>query len=76
LDWWTSSHKFVSTNQIGYTGKTVQAGNQVIDGPYISGLLKIKMVGGYMVIKVGSLEEAVEIAKNCPIIKMGGTVEM
>ena len=33
-------------------------------------------VGGYMLIKANSIEEASVFAKECPIIKMGGSVEV
>ena len=43
------------------------------DGPYT----EIKeLIGGYSLVKTGSLEEATEIAKGCPILEVGGNVEV
>jgi hypothetical protein len=51
----------------------VNAKNVVTDGPYA----EIKEVlAGYMVLRAEDFEEAVSIAKNCPIILMGGNVEI
>ncbi|MCT8333455.1 YciI family protein [Leptospira sp. 85282-16] len=53
--------------------KTVHPGHLVTDGPYT----EIKeFINGYIVVKTESLNEAVEIAKGCPILKIGGNVEV
>lgn len=66
--------KFVSTNQLGFEGKVVKANNQVItDGPYAS--LK-EIVGGYIIVKANNLDEAIELAKGCPVLAIGGNVEV
>ena len=65
--------KLVSTHQLGFEGKILKANCIVLDGPHIS--LK-EMVGGNMIVKAGSLEEAVEMAKGCPILGMGGNIEI
>lgn len=65
--------KFVSTNQLGFEGKTVKAGKIVTDGPYA----EIKeLVGGNMIIKTDTLEEAVSLAHGCPVLQYGGNVEV
>jgi hypothetical protein len=33
-------------------------------------------VGGYTIIKADSLDEAAEISKGCPILQIGGSVEV
>lgn len=53
--------------------KVVQPGNRVADGPYI---VATEFVNGYMIVKAGSMEEAVEMAKTNPILKAGGNVEV
>jgi hypothetical protein len=54
-------------------GKVVRANNVITDGPYT----EIKeLVGGYSIIKAESMEEAAELAKGCPIIAIGGNVEV
>ena len=65
--------KFVSTNRLGFEGKIVKAGNIVTDGPFA----EVKeIVGGNIVVKANSLDEAAEMAKGCPILQYGGQVEV
>jgi hypothetical protein len=65
--------KFVSTNQLGFSGKTLKPNGVVTDGPYA----EVKeIVGGYIIVKANSLEEAIELAKGCPILYVGGHVEV
>lgn len=45
----------------------------VTDGPYAEAK---EIVGGYMVIRAGSLAEAITIARDCPGLKDGGSVEV
>ena len=60
-------------NRLSFSGKVVKPDNVITDGPYS----EIKeSVGGYSIIKVGSYDEAVEIAKGCPVLTMGGNVEV
>jgi hypothetical protein len=33
-------------------------------------------IGGYTMVKANSLDEAVELAKGCPILAVGGNVEV
>lgn len=65
--------KFASTNQLGFEGKTVKPGKVVTDGPYAE--LK-EIVGGYIIVKATNLDEAVKMAHNCPILAIGGHVEV
>ncbi|RKR14724.1 hypothetical protein CLV91_0802 [Maribacter vaceletii] len=65
--------KLDSTNQLGFEGKQIAANSSVLDGILIS---ENKTVSGNMIVKANSLEEAVEIAKDSPILKMGGSVEV
>jgi len=67
--------KFVSTNRIGFEGAVVQPSNEVIDGFYQDSTTN-EAVSGNMIVKSDSLSEATEIAKGCPILAMGGTVEV
>ncbi|MDP9047164.1 MAG: YciI family protein [Bacteroidota bacterium] len=60
-------------NRLGGEGKVVRPDNVVTDGPYT----EIKeLLGGYSLVKVASLDEAVELAKGCPIFAVGGNVEV
>ena len=42
-------------------------------GPYAEGIISI---GGLFLIRANDFDEAVEIAKECPIIKYGAIVEV
>ena len=53
--------------------KTVKANNVIIDGPYTE--LK-EFINGYIVVKTTNIDEAISLAKDCPIIKVGGNVEV
>jgi len=65
--------KYNGTNRLLSEGKTLKPGNIVTDGPYIEAK---EMVGGYLIVKANSLDEAVEIAKSCPALLYGGNVEV
>ncbi|MGX7835749.1 YciI family protein, partial [Campylobacter fetus subsp. venerealis] len=47
--------------------------DQVLNGPYV----EIKeAIGGMIFIKASSYEEAAEIARGCPVLTLGGNVEI
>ena len=53
--------------------RTVGPDNVVTDGPYT----EVKeFINGFIVVKTQTVEEAVEIAKGCPILFGGGKVEV
>ena len=65
--------KFSSTNQLGFEGKTLDADGIVTDGPYA----EVKeIIGGYIIVKAADLNDAMEMAKGCPILQIGGNVEV
>jgi len=57
----------------GPEGKTLLPGNVITDGPYAE-VKEILM--GTTVVKTETIDEAVELAKGCPILKVGGNVEV
>ncbi len=62
-----------SGNRLAPEGKVMKPSNLVINGPYV----EIKeSVGGYIILKADSLEVAAELSKGCPILKVGGSVEI
>ena len=67
-------NKLVSSgNRLSDEGKVVKPGDIVTNGPYV----EIKeLIGGYIMISAESLEEAAEISKGCPILGIGGNVEV
>lgn len=65
--------KLVSTHQLGFTGKIVSTDGKSVNGFVVA---DSQVVAGNMVLKANSLEEATEWAEKCPILFMGGTVEV
>ena len=60
-------------NRLVPSGKVVKAGNVIADGPYS----EIKeCIIGYSIVKATSIEEATELAKGCPVLTIGGNVEV
>ena len=60
-------------NRLENAGKVVKGTNVVTDGPYI----EIKeSIGGYTIVSSSSIDDAVELAKGCPIFTTGGNVEV
>ncbi|MBA3682090.1 MAG: transcription initiation protein [Bacteroidetes bacterium] len=69
-----AQNKLVSPgNRLEAAGKVVKPNNVITNGPYVE---TKEAVGGYIIIKAASLEEAAEISKGCPILQMGGNVEV
>jgi hypothetical protein len=76
-DWMGSlaaQNKLVSSgNRLAEEGKVLKNNSVVTNGPYV----EIKeAIGGYIIIRADSLEEAAELSKGCPIFSMGGNVEV
>lgn len=65
--------KLVSTHQLGFEGVQVHPDHQTHDGLTVANK---QIVAGNMVLKAESIEVATEWAKKCPILFMGGTVEV
>jgi len=54
-------------------GRVIKQNNTVTNGPYA----EIKeSIGGVFMIRANDYDEAVEIAKGCPILQWGATVEL
>lgn len=66
--------KFDSTNQLSREGKVVRQNSVVTDGPYA----EVKeIIGGYVIVKAESLDEAVDMVNGCPILDIpSGHVEV
>lgn len=65
--------KLVGTNQLGFSGKQISADLSVAEGINVA---EGKTLGGNMIVRAKTIDEAVEMAKDCPILNMGGTVEV
>ena len=60
-------------NRLDSEGRVVKPNNIITNGPYA----EIKeAIGGYIIVKAGSLDEATALAKDCPIFSVGGSVEV
>lgn len=64
--------KFKGGNPLSPSGKHIK-NNMVTDGPYIE--LK-ESISGFYFLLANSLEEATEIAKGCPSLEIGATLEI
>ena len=60
-------------NRLTNEGKVLKPGNVVTNGPFSE--LK-ESIGGYTIVKAASYDEAVELAKGCPVLALGGSVEV
>ncbi len=77
MDWiggMAAQNKLVDRgNRLDNSGKVLKSGGVVTNGPFI----EIKeSIGGYTLVKAESYDEAVELAKGCPILTAGGNVEI
>ncbi|HEU0064265.1 MAG TPA: YciI family protein [Flavisolibacter sp.] len=60
-------------NRLADHGKVVRPDGLTTNGPYT----EIKeSIGGYSLVKADSYEQAIELAKGCPILTVGGNVEV
>jgi hypothetical protein len=65
--------RYSGTNRLLNEGKTIKPGNIISDGPYA----EVKeIIGGYLIVRAASLDEAMEMAKSCPNMIYGGNVEV
>jgi hypothetical protein len=60
-------------NGLGAEGCVVNAKKIVSDGPFIEAK---EIVGGYALVQADSLPAAAELAKGCPILQQGSSVEV
>jgi len=73
MDWIggiAAQNKFVLGNGLAFDDSRVVWHNQVVtNGPF--GEIK-ETIGGYIIVKANSVEEAVEFAKDCPVLQGDG----
>jgi hypothetical protein len=73
MDWIGSiaaQNKFVGGNGLPFdNSRVVWHNNVVTNGPF--GEIK-ETIGGYIIVKADSIEEAVEFAKGCPVLQGDG----
>jgi hypothetical protein len=78
MDWIGSiaaQNKFIGGNGLPFDdSRVVWSNNVVTNGPF--GEIK-ETIGGYIMVKAGSVDEAVEFAKGCPVLQgEGNSVEV
>lgn len=77
VDWiqdLTKSGNFKAGDPLDHGGKVIQPeGKSVTDGPFAEAK---DVVGGYLVVAAETLDDASQLAKACPILEDGGTVEV
>ncbi len=69
-----STGNFVSTEQLQPSGRVLTGPEAIVtDGPF----MEVKEVlGGYIIVTATDLDQASEFAKGCPILPIGGSVEI
>jgi hypothetical protein len=67
--------KLMGSQPLEHGGKTVHGKKKaVVDGPFAEGK---EVIGGYLICKADTIEEATEISKGCPILEHEtGSVEV
>jgi len=78
MDWIATiaaKNKFVSGTGLPFAdARVVHANKTVTNGPF--GEIK-ETIGGYIIVKADTVDEAVEFAKGCPVLQgEGNTVEV
>src|SRR5215831_9111290 len=65
---------YVNGKPLTPAGKTVKGSKPVVtDGPFAESK---EIVGGFFIVKANTIEEAAELAKDCPDLPLKGTVEV
>ncbi|WOK08339.1 YciI family protein [Imperialibacter roseus] len=54
-------------------GQLLSATGKAAEGPYVK---DAESIGGYLIIKADTYQDAVKIAQDCPIFELGGNVEV
>ena len=72
-DTFTNAGRNTVRHPLENRGKAIRGRDQVTDGPYAESK---DLVTGSFVFDAESLEEAAELARECPIFEFGGSVEV
>lgn len=67
------SGHYISGEPLEPEGRYLTADEVLSDGPFIEAK---EAVSGYILIKAENMEQAVALAKGCPIFKAGGALEV
>jgi hypothetical protein len=71
----TEQGKIKSANPLTLEGRVIsqKKGQPIADGPFAESK---EAIGGYFLLQQSNLDEAVRIAKKCPLLEYGVTVEV
>ena len=65
---------FIQGDPLEVSAKTVRGAKKLItDGPFVEAK---ELIGGYYIIRADNIDEATQIAQGCPILRLGGSVEV
>ncbi|WP_421773512.1 YciI family protein [Gracilimonas sp.] len=65
---------FDSGEPLEHPAKSVRGKEKLVtDGPFIEAK---ELVSGFYIIKAESLEQATELSKGCPVLRLGGSIEV
>jgi hypothetical protein len=74
---WADTFAKAGRNNVGHPlenkGRSLRGRDQVTDGPYAESK---DLVTGSLVLEAASLDEATDLARDCPIFEFGGSVEV
>ena len=74
MDELTAKGKMLAGEPLDRPGKTLSGkARKITDGPFAEGK---ELVGGYLLVNAGGMDEAVELSKSCPIFDHEGSVEI
>ena len=62
-----------SGNRLSSDGRVVKPNKVITNGPYVE---VAEAIGGYIIVNAGTIDEAAELATGCPILNIGGNVEV
>ncbi|HJP72770.1 MAG TPA: YciI family protein [Pseudonocardiaceae bacterium] len=76
-DWWAKGTRegwlLDASKALKTEGRVINADNTISDGPLVEGA---DVVRGYMSVRADTLDAAVVLAKDCPVLQHGGRVEV
>jgi hypothetical protein len=55
-------------NRLSDDGRTIRGGKVITNGPYVE---TKEIIGGYLIIRANSIDEAADIAKSAPLVGNG-----
>lgn len=65
---------YVSGEPLEKPAKTIKGKDKIVtDGPFVESK---DLVGGFYIINAATLDEAAELAKGCPVLELGGSIEV